>query len=168
MCSSSRFLITLIFLFFLLSVYVPLVEGSGESVVADGLHNAEEVMTLSYESVLEAEKAGANVSGLLSRLNLGGEYLAEAYVLYRLGDFDNADRYAGLCVEVVGDMRSEAIGLRQEAYGWWLLDFFVRLILSIFGIIVISVLGFVLWRVFRRRYVKGVFRLKPEVVADES
>jgi hypothetical protein len=154
MCSSSRFLINLIFLFLLLSVYVPLVEASNESVVADGLHNAEEVMTLAYESVLEAEKAGANVSGLLCRLNLGGEYLAEAYVLYRLGDFDNADLFAGLCVEVVGDMRGEAIGLREEAYGRWILDVFVKLIWSILGVIGITILGFVVWRVFSRRYEK--------------
>ena len=168
MFSYSKFLITSFFLFLLLSVYVPWVGASSESSVADDLYDAEEVMALAYEAVLEAEKEGANVTVLLSKLNLGGEYLAEAYVWYRLGDFDNAGRFAGLCVDVVGDMKGEVVGLREEAHGWWVLDVLVRLTWSIFGVIGITVLGFVVWRVFRRRYEKGILMLKPEFVAYES
>ena len=125
-------------------------------------------MGSAYGAVLEAEEAGANVSGLLGRLSVGGEYLAEAYVWYRLGVFENASRFAGLCVEVVGDVGGEAVGLKSEAHGLWVLDFLVRMIWSVGGVIVVGVVGFVVWRVFRRRYCRRVLGLRPEVVSGES
>jgi hypothetical protein len=167
MFSWSKFLTVSVFLFFLLS-FVPWVGASNGNVVPLEVTQAEEALVLGYDAVLEAEEAGANVSSLLARLSLGGEYLAEAYVCVRLGDSEKASRFAGLCVEVVGDMRGEAVGLREEAHGWWVLDVIVRLIWSVFGVIIIVVVAFVVWRVFRRRYLKRVLGSKPEVVSHES
>jgi hypothetical protein len=168
MVSWLKFLVVSVFLFLVVSVSVPWVSASSGDMIPLEVAEAEEALVLAYDAVLEAEEAGANVSGLLGRLNVGGEYLAEAYVWVRLGDSEKASRFAGLCVEVVGDMRGEAVGLREEAHGWWVLDVIVRLIWSVFGLIVIVVVAFVVWRVFRRRYLKRVLGLKPEVVSDES
>jgi len=74
------------FLFLLLSVSIRWVGAVDEDVVALDIAEAEEILVSAYGAVLEAEEAGANVSGLLGRLNLGGEYLAEAYAYVRLGD----------------------------------------------------------------------------------
>jgi len=168
MCSWSRFLGFSFFLFFLFTFSVPWVSASNGNVVPLEVAEAEKALVLAYDAVLEAEEAGANVSGLLARLNLGGEYLAEAYVWVRLGDSESAARFAGLCVEVVGDIRGEAVGLKEEAHGWWVLDVSVRLIWSVFGMIVIVVVGYVVWHVFRRRYLERVLGSRPEVVSDES
>jgi len=139
-----------------------------EDVVALDIAEAKEVLGSAYGAVLEAEEAGANVSGLLGRLNLGGEYLAEAYVWYRLGVSEDASRFAGLCVEVVGDVRSEAFALRDEAERLGEADFVVKMFGSVGGVVVVVVVGFVVWRVFRRRYLGRVLGLRPEVVSGES
>ena len=168
MCSWSKFLVFSVFLFLLLTFSFPWVGASSEDVVPLEVIEAEDILGLAYEAVLEAEEAGANVSGLLGRLDLGGEYLAEAYVWVRLGDSENAGRFAGLCVEVVGAVRGEAVGLKSEAHGLWELDFLVRMIWSVGGVVVVGVVGFVVWRVFRRRYLRRVLGLRPEVVSGES
>jgi hypothetical protein len=154
--------------FLLVPVSVPWVSATSEYVVPLEVTEAEEALVLAYDAVLEAEEAGANVSGLLARLNVGREYLAEAYVYVRLGDSESAGRLAGLCVEEVEGVRGEAAGLREEAHGWWILDVLVRLIWSVFGVVVVVVVGFVAWRVFRRRYRRRVLGLRPEVSNSES
>jgi len=168
MGSCSKFFVFSVFLFLLLSVSIRWVSAVDEDVVALDIAEAEEVLGSAYGAVLDAEEAGANVSGLLVRLNLGGEYLAEAYVWYRLGVSENASRFAGLCSEVVGDVGSEAVGLRDEAERLGEADFVVKMVGSVVGVVVVVFLGFVVWRVFRRRYVGRVLGLRPEVVSGES
>ena len=168
MCSWSKLLVFSAFLFFLLQVSIPWVSASSDDVATLAMTQAEETLASAFEAVLEAEEAGANVSGLLGRLNLGGEYLAEAYVWYRLGVSENASRFAGLCREVVGDVGSEAFELRDEAKRLGEADFVVKMVGSVVGVIVVVVLGFVVWRVFRRRYRRQVLGLRPEVVSGES
>jgi len=168
MGSCSKFFVFSVFLFLLLTVSISWVSAVDEDVVALDIAEAEEVLGSAYGAVLEAEEAGANVSGLFVRLNVADQYLAEAYVWYRLGVYENATRFAGLCSEVVGDMRGEAFGLKSKAHGLWVLDVLVRMIWSVGGVIVVVFLGFVVWRVFRRRYHKRVLGLRPEVVSGES
>jgi len=157
-----------VLLLFILPVSILGVSASSEDVATLSITQAEETLSSAYEDVLEAEQAGANVSGLLVRLNLGGEYLAEAYVWYRLGVSENASRFADLCFEVVGDVRGEAFELRDEAKRLEEADFVVKMFGSVGGVIVVVVVGFVVWRVFRRRYCRRVLGLRPEVVSGES
>jgi len=168
MGSCSKFFVFSVFLFLLLSVSIRWVSAVDEDVVALDIAEAEEVLGSAYGAVLEAEEAGANVSGLFVRLDVGGEYLAEAYVWYRLGVYESASRFAGLCRDVVGDVRSEAFELRDEAERLGEADFVVNMIGSVVGVIVVVVSGFVVWRVFRRRYRKRVLGLRPEVSDGES
>jgi len=168
MGSCSKFFVFSVFLFLLLSVSIRWVSAVDEDVVALDIAEAEEVLGSAYGAVLEAEEAGANVSGLLGRLNVGGEYLAEAYVWIRLGVFENASRFAGLCREVVEDVKGEAFGLRDEAERLGEADFVVRMVGSAVGVVVVLIVGFVVWRVFRRHYHKKVLGLRPEVVSGES
>lgn len=54
-------------------------------------------MQTAFVAVSEAEKAGANVTGLLGRLNDGADLLAQANVAYRVGDISGAlDKAAGV------------------------------------------------------------------------
>lgn len=163
-----KFFVFSVFLFLVVQFSFPWVGAVDEDVVSLGLADAEEALGLAYGAVLEAEMAGADVSGLLGRLSVGGEYLAEAYVWYRLGAFENASRFAGFCSEVVDGVRGEAVGLESEAHGLWVLDVLVRIIWSVGGVVVVGVVGFVVWRVFRRRYCRRVLGLRPEVVSGES
>ena len=139
-----------------------------EDVAASAVDRAEGAVVSAYEAVLDAEEAGANVSGLLGRLNVAGEYLASARVWYGLGDFDSATRFADLCYDVGEEVRSEAVELRNEAYGLWVTGLVVRMTVSIFGVVFVVFLGFVVWRWFKRRYRKRVLGMRPEVAKDES
>ncbi|MDH5690881.1 MAG: hypothetical protein OEY81_05585, partial [Candidatus Bathyarchaeota archaeon] len=94
MSSYLKLLVISVLLLFLLPVSILGVSASSEDVATLSITQAEETLASAFEAVLDAEMAGANVSGLLGRLNLGGEYLAEAYVWYRLGVSENASRFA--------------------------------------------------------------------------
>jgi len=168
--SVSKFFLVLL----VLSVFAALIFASGvpearsENVVSSAIDRAEASMASAYEAVLDAEQAGANVSGLLARLNVAGEYLANAHMSYRLGDFENATRFANLCYDVGEEVRNEAYELKNEAYGLWITDLVVRMTGSIIGVVVIVFLSFLVWRAFKRRYHKRILGMKPEVVSDES
>jgi hypothetical protein len=167
MVSCSKFLVVSVFLFSLVSVSVPWVSAVDGDVMSLEVAEAEEALILAYDSVLEAEEAGANVSGLLDRLSVGGNYLAEAYAYVRLDDFENASRFAGLCSGVVESMRSEAFELRDEAKRLGEADFVVNMIGSVVGVVFVLVFSSVVWLVFRRHY-RGRVGLRSEVVCGES
>jgi hypothetical protein len=152
----------------LLPFPILLVNASSESGATLALTEAEEALVSAHEAVLEAEQAGANVSGLLNKLNHGAEYLAEAYVWYRLGVSENAGHFAGLCSDVVGGMSSEAVELRDDAKRLEEADFVVNMIGSVVGVIGVFVSCSIVWLVFRRRYRRRVLGLRPEVVSGES
>jgi ribosomal protein L19 len=154
MFSWLKFLCVSVFLFSLVSV--PWVSATNGGVVSLEVAEAEEALVSAYGVVLEAEEAGADVSGLLDKLNVGDEYLAEANAYVRLGNSESAGHFAGLCVEAVGDVGDEAVLLRDEAMKLGEADFIVTMIGSVVGVVVVVVAGFVVWRVFKRRYHKRV------------
>jgi len=168
MITWSKLLMLSAFLFCLLPVSIPWVNAASDDVFTVSLTEAEEAFTSAYEAVFEAEQAGANVNGLFGQLNIAGEYLSEAYVWYRSGDSENASRFAGLCYDAVKDLKSEAVELRGEAKRLGDAEFVVTMFGSIVGMIVVVVSGYVVWRVFKRRYRRQVLGLRPEVVSGES
>jgi len=169
MSFSKLFFVLLILSVFAFPVIVPGAFGAdGAAGAASAVYRAEVAVVSAYEAVLDAEEVGADVSGLLAKLNVAGGYLASANVWFGLGDFENATRFADLCYYSVEDVRSKAVELRNEAYGLWANDLVVKMIGSIVGVVVVVFLGFVVWRVFKRRYCRRVLRLRPEVVSGES
>lgn len=168
MVSWSKFLAISFFLFSLLSLSVPWVSASNGDAVTLELAEAEEALALAYNAVSEAEEAGADVSGLLAELNLGGEYLTEAYTYVRLGDSESASRSADLCVEAAGAVEGEAVLLRDEAMRLERADFLARVFDSTVGVAIVVICGFVLWRVFKQSYRKRVLGLRPEVITVGS
>ena len=164
LCFASATLLFILFSTLMLSTSA----SSNQETAIFSISEADYSMAQTYEDVLDAEEAGADVSGLLDRLDVAGEYLAEAHIWYRLGDFENATRFAGLCFGVVEEARGEAYRLKSGAYGLWTAGLFVRIIGSFVGVVVVVLLGYVVWRAFKRRYQRRVLGLKLEVVSDGS
>jgi hypothetical protein len=164
LCFASTTLLFILFSALMLSTSA----SSNQETAIFGISEADYLMAQAHEAVLGAEEVGADVSGLLDRLDVAGEYLAEAHIWYRLGDFENATRFAGLCFDVVEEVRSEAYRLTEEAYGLWVAGLFVRIIGSFVGVVVVVLLCYVVWRAFKRRYQRRVLGLKLEVVSDGS
>jgi len=134
---------------------------------ASALANSESVLVSAYDTVLEAEQAGANVSGLLVRLSDAGERFDKAGVAYRLGDFEATINLANNCSEIGNSVKLEADELRLEAYGPRYVELWFNLILSILGIIIVAFGSFWAWRTFKRRYYRRVLEMKPEVASSE-
>lgn len=168
MASWSKLLTLSFFLLLLLPTSVPLASAQNDDGVSAVLTKAEQVTASAYDAILEAEQYGTNVSSLLARLNLAGEYLAEAHVWYRLGVSDNVSLFAGLCVNVAEDVKQGALELRDEAKSSRENNFVVTVIGSSVGVISIIVLGSIVWRIFKRNHYRKILGLKPEVVSNES
>jgi hypothetical protein len=168
MGSWLRFLVVSVFLFLVVSVSVPWVSATNGDAVPLEVSEAEEALVSVYEVVLEAKESGANVSGLLDKLNVGAEYLAEAYVWVRLGNSENTNRFAGLCHDIAEDVQNDAAELRDEANDSLMSEPSVVMLESVIRVILVVGLCFVGWHVFKRRYRKKVLALRPEVIGSES
>jgi len=140
----------------------------GEREASSSLDNAERGVISAYKATLKAEEAGANVSGLLNRLNEAEALLAHARIAYRSGGFDEVVRYASLCTEIGERVKIDADELWGRAYGSRSMDFWLAMAGSVLGIFVVGLGSFLSWRRFKRRYLKRILRMKPEVSSDES
>jgi hypothetical protein len=167
--SVQKLLVVLLILsVFVFPFFVFGVAASGVDMATSAISEAEEVVALAYEAVLEAEQAGAEISGLLASLNEAGELLAKAQVAFRLGDFDEAVLSASLCSEICEVLKGEADELRVEAYGVKVMNSWLTMTGSTIGVVAVVFGSFWGWRVFKRRYIQKVLRLKLEVAKDES
>ncbi len=139
---------------FLLLLSVPILStyAQSESTASLALTEAEETLASTHEAVVEAEQSGANVSSLLEQSNLAGEYLAEAYAWYRLGSFEKASQFAGLCSDAIEGVRNEAFELRDEAIRLNETDSLVNTLLSVAAVAAVLVSCSFAWLVFKRRY----------------
>lgn len=157
-----------VFMFLLIQVSIPWINASSDNPLSTPLTEAEKAFSSSYEIVSAAEEAGANVSSLIDQLNVGGDYLSEAYVWYRLGNSENANHFASLCYNIAENVRSDALALRDKAKSLRDAEFVATAFGSAVGVIVVVVSCFVVWRIFKYRYRRQVLGLKPEVIYGES
>ena len=129
---------------------------------------AEDSLKYAYLSVLEAERAGGDVSELVARLNAALEYMSGAERAFGSGEYDSAVILAGRVVEASDVIMDDAVGLRGVAELQGEISFRNRLVLS-FGVVCFTVVfGFLGWRRFKGYYVGRMMGLRPEVVVDES
>lgn len=142
-------------------------ETTSEEAIA-AIAEAEENLRVAYSSVLEAEKAGANVSGLLVKLNSAVDFVDSANGFYERGDFAGAVQNATMSSQLSEQVMVEAPSFRRLAvsdaawrFGWTVFG-------SVVGAIVIGCCGFLGWGAFRKRYLRKMLKLKPEVSVDES
>jgi len=136
----------------------------GESEAESEIQEAVTALSSVYVAVLEAERSGADVSGLLVGLSSGGDLLAEAQMRYRNGDFDGAVYYADLSVESVEGLMDEAGQLKALALAEHEERSFVTVAGSGVAVVVIVLASVVGWRLLKRRYLSKVLEMKPEVV----
>jgi uncharacterized membrane protein len=113
---SNRRLLLVWFILSLLgcACFVLRVNGSDQNSAASALNGAEGTVASAYEAVLEAEKAGGNITSLFVRLNDAGEVLASGRMSYRNGDFDTATMLAGLSENIGGQVQNDAISLKNS------------------------------------------------------
>jgi hypothetical protein len=135
---------------------------------ASSVANADAAVRQAFNATLNAERAGANVSDLLVRLNDAGAVLGEAEVALRNGNMSDAAGKASQCISMAQSVASDAGALRTWALDgartWW----WAYLTFSVVGISVFVVVLAVVWRRFKRGYVVNVLGMKPEVKSNEA
>jgi len=168
--SGLKFLLGLMMVLFVASqFFVVATYGEfGEDVAASALKDAEEVVFSAYQAVLEAEESGANVSGLMVRLNEAEGLLANARMAYKFGDFEEASRFATSSTNIGVEVENAAVELRDSALSEKEQHMWFSMIGSVVSVVLIVLGSFWVWRVFKRRYYGRVLGMKPEVGADES
>jgi hypothetical protein len=167
--AASKILFFLLIFVFLASIFVSkALTLNSEDAATQGIERAEGVLGSAYEVVLKAEQAGANISGLLVRLNDAGELLAEAQVVFGLGEFDDAVFLADYCSDIGGEVRDEADELHVEAHESKITSSWLTMVGSTVGVACVVFVSFWGWHVFKRRYLRRVLGMKPEVIKDES
>ena len=136
---------------FVFPFFVFRVGASSGDVAASAISQAEEVVASAYEAVLEAEQAGADVSGLLVRLNEGGEYLAGARMSFRLEDFNETVRFADLSRAVGEDVEKDAYVLKDLARSESVQRIWFTATGSVIGIMLVVSGSFWLWIFLKKR-----------------
>jgi hypothetical protein len=129
---------------------------------------ADVAVRQAFGATLEAERAGANVSGLIFRLNEAGGILGEAEIALGDGNSSEATKKAGQCVEIAQSVKSDADVLKASALDEAQTVFWLSLFFSAAGIAVFAIVLVLVWRWFRRGHVDKMLSMKPEVANNEA
>jgi uncharacterized protein YfcZ (UPF0381/DUF406 family) len=127
------------------------------------ISEAEQAMAVAFEAVLDAERAGANVSSLLVKLNEGAELLSAAQVAFEDGDYGEAARLSGLSSEVGTQVESDALILKVEARNAAANRYRLYLAISAVAMIIVILATFFGYRFLRKWHFERLLKMKPEV-----
>ena len=133
---------------------------------SSAIGEADNALRRAFEAVLDAERAGANVSNLIFKLNEAGRLLAEAENAYKMGKFSEAISKAEGCSVLANGVVGEALSLKSSALAAAQTAFWQNLTFSCFGGLAFLVALFFVWGRFKRAYAKKLLRMKPEVASD--
>ena len=100
---------------------------------ASKLQAANNAVEQALNAVLGAEKAGANITGLLAQLNVAGGDLAQAENSYRTGNFSAAEIRANNVLPIAQGVTGLAQNAKQTALvsaqdGFWFTISFLELV----------------------------------------
>jgi CHASE3 domain sensor protein len=131
---------------------------------AGKLQAANMAVDQAFVAVLDAEKAGANVTNLLSQLNIVDGDLASAENSYRTGDLNNAVNQADNVLPLTQQITSAAQSAKQDALASERNATWTSVALTVVGSFVFVLVLFIVWRYFKRYYINELSEAKPEVV----
>jgi hypothetical protein len=140
----------------------------GADTTPSSIEQADVAVRRAFNATLDAEAAGANVSGLILRLNEAGEALGEAENALRDGDSNAAAGNASLCIGIAESVKSDADVLKALALEKAQMVFWTSLTFSVASVAVFVVVLMLVWRWFKHGYVGKMLGMKPEVTTDEA
>jgi len=127
------------------------------------LQAANSAVEQAFNAVLDAERAGANVTVLLDQLNVAADLLAQAEMAYGNGDAANAADKADSALSIALEVKSDAVSAEKSALVAYQNGFWLTVALSVIGAAVFVFVLFLVWRLLKQRYVKNFLGAKPEV-----
>ena len=156
------FLLMLIFLIFCMTDLTSIVLADARTDAENAVNSAHRVIVECYKTAADAQKAGANVTDLLNRLNEAGEVYSKAVLAFKKGNYNLAVSLANESQIMLENFVEEANGLKEEAnrHGRW--DFMVNFVGSIVGAVSVIVVSFSLWTLLKRKRVIRGRRIRVE------
>jgi len=128
--------------------------------------DVEVAVRQAFNATLDAERAGANVSGLIVKLDWAGGLLAEAEMAH--GNSSEAASKAVQCIGIAESVKSDAYVSKASALEKAQTVFWTSLTFSVAGIVVFVVVLMLVCRWFKRGYVGKMLSMKPEVTTGEA
>jgi len=135
---------------------------------ASKIQVANNAVNKAFNTVLDAEKAGGNVTQLLEKLNIAGILLAEAQNTFNSGNTANITSMAENAIQIATKVNGDAIILRNASLVESQNSFWLTLTFSIVGAVVFGVSLLLVWRRFRRSFMKKFLSMKPEVAENTA
>jgi hypothetical protein len=130
---------------------------------ASKLQAANTAVEQAFNAVLDAEKAGANVTSLLAQLNVAAGILAQAENSYRTGDSNTAAVQADSVLPIAQEATIVAQEAKQTAVVSGPNAFWFPIAFTEIGAIVFVLALFLVWRRFKRSYISKLHEAKPKV-----
>lgn len=125
-----------------------------EDEAKSAIEAAQNELLSCYNAAFEAEKAGANISELLSVLNEAGWLLSKAKLAYTQGDFDSSVSLANECQSKLDGFANRADDLRRNAEKEGYLDFMNNFVGSGVGALCVIIGGYAFWIMLKRNISK--------------
>lgn len=164
----TRVLTPIILVLFLILVANFQIVSAQANAEETSIQNANVAINQAFTNVLEAEKAGGNVTELLNRLNVAGQLLADVQNAFRSGSLTGVASKANSAKQIADQVNTEALKLKEASLTLTRNSFWFTLTFSIGGAIVFGLVMLLIWQRFRRSYLKKLLSMKPEVVQNEA
>jgi hypothetical protein len=119
-----------------------------------------------FNAVLDAEKAGANVTSLLNLINDANDQLAQAENAYRTGDITAASNKADEVLSIALQVTKAAQNTQQSTIDSTQTATISTLAFSVTGAVVSVIVLIVVWLLFKQRYINSLSDKKPEVIGQ--
>jgi hypothetical protein len=126
---------------------------NSENEAVTKITETENALISAYEAVLQAEKAGANVTDLLGNLTEAGELLSKAKSVLTTNESAAVDFAVESQAKLSGFLaKADALRVSAAQQLYW--DFMVNVVGSIIGSVAVIGGGFVVWAVLKKKYGK--------------
>ena len=151
----NKSLILLVLCVFLLLSWPVSCRAASESDAQLGINQASQRIKVCYGAVVNATKAGATASDLLSVLDDSGSMLSKAQVAFASGNFDSANDSASQSVRRLDGFEAQALRLQNGAARAGYSNFMFKVVGSIVGTVIVLVASFVVWSWLKMRQKKA-------------
>jgi len=136
----------------LYTIFFPYAFAVTETEARLAIESAQGKIVECYNAVVDVEKAGGNITDLLSRLDDAGGLLSKATLAYSYGEFDEAHDFAVQSEEGLEGFVDEANALKETAKQEKYWDFVITVIAPIVGAELVVCGSFAVWFLLKRKY----------------
>ncbi len=132
------------------------------------MQQASNAVLQAFNATLDSEKAGGNVSSLLTQLNMASSLLTEAETAYNAGKDDAGAAKVEQACQIAQSVQTQASSLKSSSMTESNRSFLFTAATSGAGSAITIFALLLLWRKVKAVHSKSVLKSKPQVYDDEA